>query len=406
MEKLNLGGMSAWKLRALAASATLLVVVAFLASSSGCYAPLHSHGIPAATLPDEFRVPWRTGGPNLNLASLTAAPPVDYLLGPDDVLEIIVHGLVAGEPSEPILARVMGDGQIHLPIVGAVKVGGLNLLQAQEAVTRAYADGVLKEPRVSVALAEKSTIDVLVLGEVKLPGVYRLPKYENDIAHALAMAGGLTVTAELEIEVHRRIHTEVDGTIELLPPPDDIVGPCPHPFDPSLEVLRIPLRGFAEQPFRPQDVVLTHGSVVLVPSRRDEVFFVVGKLSQNNAVRFSLGREERELGSGFVLPRDREIDVVTAVAMAGYIDPIDSPTTVTVHRVRPDGEPLLIKVDLIKARYDRLETVLVEAGDIIYLNPDACWWTRRTFDRVVPDLITLPYGEAMRRWINPRSNRQ
>jgi hypothetical protein len=96
-----------------------------------------------------------------------------------------------------------------------------------------------------------------------------------------------------------------------------------------------------------------------------------------------------------VLPRDREVDVVTAVAMAGYIDPIDSPTTVTVHRRLPDGQPLLIRVDLIKARYDYRETVLVQAGDIIYLNPDLPWWLRRTFDRVVPELIIEAYRRAL-----------
>ena len=116
----------------------------------------------------------------------------------------------------------------------------------------------------------------------------------------------------------------------------------------------------------------------------------MGRLNQNNLVRFSTGDKQRELGIGFVLPRDREIDVVTAVVMAGYIDPIDSPTTVTLQRTMPDGEPLLIHVDLIKARYSSHETVLVQPGDIIYLNPDAPWWWRRTFDRLIPILVAEP----------------
>jgi hypothetical protein len=93
--------------------------------------------------------------------------------------------------------------------------------------------------------------------------------------------------------------------------------------------------------------------------------------------------------------------VVTAVAMAGYIDPIESPSTVTVHRSIPGRPPMLIRVDLIDARYSWKENIYVQPGDIIYLNPDACWWWRRTFDNVVPDLITIPYGEALARWINP-----
>ena len=57
------------------------------------------------------------------------------------------------------------------------------------------------------------------------------------------------------------------------------------------------------------------GDVVNIPNRQHEVFFVVGKLNPIAASRFTLGDRQRELGSGFVLPRDREIDVVTAVAM-------------------------------------------------------------------------------------------
>jgi hypothetical protein len=157
----------------------------------------------------------------------------------------------------------------------------------------------------------------------------------------------------------------------------------------GMQILRIPLRGAADHPLATEDVRLLEGDVVVVPSRKSEVFYVVGKLSPTNFVRFNIGARERDLGAGFLLPRDREIDVVTAVAMAGYIDPIDSPTTVTVHRIGPDGQPMLIIVDLIRARYDRCETLLVEAGDIIYLNPDAPWWFRRTFDRMVTNFFSF-----------------
>jgi hypothetical protein len=55
----------------------------------------------------------------------------------------------------------------------------------------------------------------------------------------------------------------------------------------------------------------------------------------------------------------------------------------------------------MKARYSWQENIYVQPGDIIYLNPDPAWWWRRTFDRVLPELLTAPYREAMGRWINP-----
>jgi hypothetical protein len=156
------------------------------------------------------------------------------------------------------------------------------------------------------------------------------------------------------------------------------------------------LRDLHGQALNPQDIVLGPGDVVVVPDRRHEVFYVVGALSTANTVRFTVGNRERELGVGFVLPRDREIDVVTAVAMAGYIDPIYSPTTVTVHRVGDDCKPMLVHVDLIKARYDYRETILVQPGDIIYLNPDHEWWWRRFIDRTLVEAFQAPYTKLWR----------
>jgi protein involved in polysaccharide export with SLBB domain len=389
---------------------------------TGCYAPLRSTGISASRLPEEYRTPRRTAGPQLNLSTLTLETQGDYILGPDDLLDLTIEGLYRGVEVRPIRVRVMTNGTISLPMIGAVKVAGMNLAEASDAVTRAYAEGnVLKDTKTSVLLAEKSSTSVVVLGEVRTPGVQRLPKYENDVAHALAAAGGLAEDAADEIEIHRRRSPikqmggelidfqkpRVDPEVILLgdeekfnseprqpggvdPKAPLVLSSFSQPAaEPELEIVRIPLRGNPTRPIRIDDVVLQNGDVVVVPSRKSEVFYVVGKLSPTNFVRFNIGARERDLGAGFLLPKDREIDVVTAVAMAGYIDPIDSPTTVTVHRVCPSGEPALIIVDLIKARTDRCENLLVEAGDIIYLNPDVPWYFRRTFDRLVDNLFSF-----------------
>ncbi|MBA2115418.1 polysaccharide biosynthesis/export family protein [Bremerella alba] len=344
-----------------------LLALCALVICSGCYAPLVTVGVPASTLPEEFRLPLRTGGPLLNFTLLTAPPPKDYLLGPEDVLEVTVPELFPNGEYRPLLVQVMGSGHIQLPLVGSVPVGGLNLAQAQSEITRAYSNGFFNSPTVSISLAQKATFNVVVLGKVAAPGVTELPRYENDVAHAIAQAGGLTEDAAEAIEIHRRAH-----------------GVTP-------EIVKIDLRGMDHLNFGPHDVILHEGDVVVVPNRRNEVFYVVGNLSPTNIVRFSAGERERELGGGFILPRDREVDVVTAVAMAGYIDPIESPTTVTVHRQVPGQAPMLIIVDLIKARTCREENINVCPGDIIYLNPDANWYFRRTFDRLVDDILLFPY---------------
>ncbi len=166
-------------------------------------------------------------------------------------------------------------------------------------------------------------------------------------------------------------------------------------FQTAPAITRIPLRG-ARSLINPADVVLNPGDVLVVPRKTDQVFYVVGPLSEQNSVRFSVNDKDREIGGGLLLPNDREIDVVTAVVMAGYIDPVNSPTTVTLHRVRPGGLPLLVRIDLIAARHDPQENILVEPGDIIYLNPDPWWYLRRTFDLD----IDLGLGTGFGQWLS------
>ncbi len=407
-----------------------LALLFTLSAVAGCYAPLVSRSIPASSLPEEYRAPLRTGGAPLNLSMLTIDPPRDYLLGTNDILEVTVPGLYEQAEVKPIRVQVMADGTVHLPLIGSVPVHGKNLVDAQRAISNAYAQGFIVEPRISVVLAEKSTTSVLVLGQVKQPGTYALPKYENDIGHALGAAFGLTEDAGDYIEVHRRVEAQPQMHLHgpqsygrrsplasnyqfaRLPAtngqvfhfgshPSAVQQPFAYQSQYSVgpnapQILRIPLRNLSGQVLSPQDIALGPGDVVVVPDRKHEVIYEVGNLNTSNTVRFTIGNRERELGVGFVLPRDREIDVVTAVAMAGYIDPIYSPTTVTVHRVGPDYQPMLIHVDLIAARYDFRETVLVQPGDIIYLNPDHQWWWRRFIDRTLVEAFQAPYAKFWR----------
>lgn len=410
----------------LASKRLAVTLIGFLSliHATGCYVPLRSPAIPARCLSDRYRTPTRSDATKLNLASLAAPAPADYILGPKDTLQVVVAGLSnpgVEERVRPILATIMADGKIRLPLVGEVALNGMNLSQAQKAIDDAYSNGgFLVSPKTSVSLEEMATFNVPIIGEVTSPGVHPLRSHESDVAHAIALAGGLTPFSAEVVEVHRRMSAGalVSGQSaappegELFPAPDQHLVGNPLDVQPNI-VLRIPLRGgtpvivddnqtLLQEYLSVEDVTLRPGDVIVVPRQPDEVFFVVGELNRNNVVNFRVSDLDRQLGNAFLLPKDRDVDVVTAVAMAGYIHPIDSPSTVTVHRSIPGAPPMLIHVDLIAARYQWNENVYVQPGDIIYLNPDAAWWMRRTFDRVIPDLITIPYGEAMLRWINPR----
>ena len=360
---------------------TRVLLLCLLTIQVGCYAPLASRGISATQLPDSFRQPYRSIGAPLNLSSLSGPAPAEDVFGAGDTVEVRIPDLLGAGNVETIQARIVEEGSIYIPLVGPVTIGGLTVNEAHRALEMAVGKDVLRSPRVSVRLVEKAVVDVVVLGAVKTPGTYALPRDQADAAHALAAAGGLAERGSYRIEIHRKYgHLPPEHT------PTD-------PHEQACHVECIDLRDCSC--VGQANARLDDGDAIYVPDRNNDVFYVVGNLHPQARTRFTIGNDDRELGGGFLLPRDRDVDVVTAVAMAGYLDPIESPTTVTIHRRMPNGESLLIRSDLIKARHDSRESVMIMPGDIVYLNPDPPWYFRRLFDRVLPDVMSISYRRLL-----------
>ena len=141
----------------------------------GCYAPLRSPGTPASRLPDHFRTPVKSCSAPLNFGQLSMSVPDEYLLGRDDVLKVEIYDLFAnrnqprqitgiqGPTRDEFEVRVSGRGNVLLPLVGEVLVGGMSLAQAQNAIVGAYMDKqFINTPRITVSVLEKSTTSVMV----------------------------------------------------------------------------------------------------------------------------------------------------------------------------------------------------------------------------------------------------
>jgi protein involved in polysaccharide export with SLBB domain len=117
-----------------------------------------------------------------------AVPQLGYRLDVADKVRLIVY-------NEPTLSgefTVNSDGVLSVPLIGDVKVRGLTTAESITAITEKFADGYLRDPKVS--------IDVLtyrpfyILGEVTKPGEY---PYSNGLTvmNAVATASGFTYRA-------------------------------------------------------------------------------------------------------------------------------------------------------------------------------------------------------------------
>jgi protein involved in polysaccharide export with SLBB domain len=110
-----------------------------------------------------------------------------FPLGPNDIVRVGVYGHDAlATPG----TRVDMEGNLSLPLVGAVRVAGLSTSQAREAVTQAYSAFVI-EPRVDLSVVTHGARRFYALGEFARAGAIEFDR-PLTVMQAVALAGGVT----------------------------------------------------------------------------------------------------------------------------------------------------------------------------------------------------------------------
>ena len=118
------------------------------------------------------------------------APDQRYLIQPSDVLSI----RYLYTPEYDYTGMVQPDGILSAPVVGELKLGGLTLSQARDAIVTAAARR-LREPEVYVDLKEFDKPHFAVGGEVGTPGRFEL-RGRITVLEAISMAGGLKASSK------------------------------------------------------------------------------------------------------------------------------------------------------------------------------------------------------------------
>lgn len=126
------------------------------------------------------------GGIAMEVLEEVAKTPEDFLLGPEDVLEVVVWR--NQDLSREVVIRP--DGKVSMPLVGDVQASGLTADQLAERIAERLKE-FKENPVVSVSVKEVNSYNVYVLGEVSKPGKFQLKSYTT-VLQAIAMAGGFT----------------------------------------------------------------------------------------------------------------------------------------------------------------------------------------------------------------------
>lgn len=249
---------------------------------------------------------------------VSAQAPVDYTVGPQDVLTITVYD----QPDLSGKFKVEADGSFTYPLVGRVKASGLTLHTIEGDLMKRLSDGYIRNPQVTVGVETYQSQRIFIMGEVRAPGAYVL-NGDMTIIEALSRAGSTTPSAADEITIVR-------------PPVGKRTGPItPEQAGGDATVLRVNIRQMQEGDLS-KNVTLKDGDTIIVPKAQG--VYVFGQVKAPGAYAM-----------------DKGTTVLQALSLAGGVTDRGSTNRVKIVRT-VDGKKKEIKAKL---------TDLVEPGDTL-----------------------------------------
>lgn len=142
-----------------------------------------------------------------------SAAPMAGPITPGDAVDITEFHT----PEFHTAARVAADGTVTLPLIGPIKLTGLDEAGAAHAIEAALlAQGMLLHPRVTVLVTSYAGEDVSVLGEVARPGVYPYTVHHR-LLDLISAAAGLAPAAGRLVNIFHRDDPKTPHPIVLDP---------------------------------------------------------------------------------------------------------------------------------------------------------------------------------------------
>jgi polysaccharide biosynthesis/export protein len=132
----------------------------------------------------------------------------DYLIGPGDVLSITVYN----NDDLKTKVRVSSNGTIVMPLLGQVTVNKLSISAIAEKLTRLLANGYIVNPQVNVFVDEFRSRKVVILGNVRNPGLIELSG-PTTFLELVSKAGGLDKDAGDTATIKRKVDGKDDVII-------------------------------------------------------------------------------------------------------------------------------------------------------------------------------------------------
>ena len=248
---------------------------------------------------------------------------VEYKIGPQDLLEISVFGL--DELNKTV--RVSETGNITLPLLGEIAIGGLTKneleLKLQDMLRKDY----LQNPQVTIFIREYQSGRVSILGAVGTPGVYELVGNQT-LLQVIALAGSLTDEAGDEIIILRKQPDGKDQSVRIS------IDELMRMGDASLNI-----------PLQSDDIIT-------VPPDREVTIFVYGRVNKPGAIK---------------VRRSKIPTLQRAIAQAGGFAEGASKGGVILTRKSGEEKEIRTKVNVKDIINGKREDIQLQENDVIYV---------------------------------------
>jgi polysaccharide biosynthesis/export protein len=316
------------------ASSRLLTLIACAAMSlvCGCFnteikAPASDRQLtppPAAVLQSAYQNSGPSFATQQALLSFDDAPQAAYTIGPGDAITVTVWG--RAELSGKHL--VGPDGNIQLPFVGSVDVGGLTADGAADKLDHALSDRYVGAIA-TVQIDDYTDNQVTVLGHVSNPGVQHFSAPPT-LLEALAKAG--VPSSQTGADSGRRSESFTRCAI----------------FRGHDSVVWIDLRPLLRGESLALNIRLHRNDLIYVPDSNDELVYVMGQVSKPGAYELS-----------------SNMSFLDALALAGGPNDNAQPGKIVLARPSRNFQQVIDLKQMIKGGGDA--NYALEQGDIIYV---------------------------------------
>lgn len=240
-------------------------------------------------------------------------------IGAGDLLSIVVFDT----PELTTSVRVSQDGEANLPVLGMMRLAGMNTIDAARRIEdELRSRRLILEPHVTVFIAEYASQGATVMGEVRSPGVYPTLGTRT-MLDMISVAGGLQTTAGKMVTIIHRTDPQ-------------------HPVNIALQSNPANMRAQDNPVILPGDTVI---------AAKAGIVYVIGDVLKPG---------------GFLIDNNSPISVMQSLSLAGGWDKTAALSKTKLIRKTPEGREE-VDLDLKHVAYGSQADIPVKDGDILFV---------------------------------------